>query len=171
VTNAEKGSIHLADDHSGYLNRALYEKFALPYNLELYEAYGEKHRGLHMDSHMDHITDIIRDVYKVEDVDVGVENDIRLIAEAFKGRVVFNGNANWRVLVNAPLEAIEKEVEECIFYSAPGGGYIFDNGGETYIGLPPEKLKYEVDYAKKVGEYPIRIKNFKYIPSARENDI
>lgn len=50
-----------------------------------------------------------------------------------------------------------------MYYAAPGGGYIFDNGGETYTGVPPEKLKYEVEYAKKVGRYPIRKDNFRHL--------
>jgi len=163
AAGSEIGTLGLSDDHAGYLSRSLYETFALPYNLELYRRYGEKRRTLHMDSHMDHVTDIIRDVYKVEEIDVGVENDIRVIAQAFKGKVVFNGNANWRALVDGSTEAIEIEVERCVFHCAKGAGYIFDNGGETYAGLPPERLRYEVGYAKKVGRYPLSIDNFKHI--------
>ncbi|RLE81131.1 MAG: hypothetical protein DRJ51_04440 [Thermoprotei archaeon] len=163
ITGSEPGSLGLADDHSGYLNRKMYEKFTMPYNLRLYELYGFKRRSLHMDSHMDHITDILVNVYRLNSADVGVENDIRIIASAFKGKIVFSGNADWRVLLEGPLEKIEIEVEKCIYYAAPGGGYIFDNGGETYVGVPPDRLRYEVEYAKKVGRYPIRKENFKHL--------
>ncbi|MEM2514061.1 MAG: uroporphyrinogen decarboxylase family protein [Candidatus Bathyarchaeia archaeon] len=149
-------SISLADDHSGYLNRRMYEEFALPYNLRLYERYGKQHRGLHMDSRMDHIADIIVNVYKVNYVDVGVENDLSILVENFNGKVVFNGNADWRVLIGGSRERIRKEVERCIYVAASAGGYIFDNGGETYVGVPPENLRYEVEYAKRVGKYPIK---------------
>lgn len=151
-------AIGLSDDHSGYLTRRMYEKFSLPYNLRLFEKYGRRRRSLHMDSHMDHITDIIRDVYKVNSADVGVENNLGIIAEAFKGKVVFNGNANWRVLLACDQEKIRREVERCIYAGAPAGGYIFDNGGETYAGILPESLKYEVEFAKKIGAYPIKKK-------------
>lgn len=163
VTGSESDSLGLCDDHAGYLNRRMYEKFVVPYNLRLYERFGKKYRSLHMDSHMDHITDILVNVYRINEADVGVENDIRIIAKAFKGKVLFKGNANWRVLLSGSYERIELEVEKCIFYAAKGGGYIFDNGGETYIGVPPQMLKYEVEYAKKVGRYPIRKENFKHI--------
>ncbi|HDJ96931.1 MAG TPA: hypothetical protein ENG54_00510, partial [Thermofilum sp.] len=103
------------------------------------------------------------DVYRINFADAGVENNIAKLAEAFKGRVVFKGNADWRSLIEAPIEKVELEVEKCIFYAAPGGGYIFDNGGETYVGVPPDKLKYEVEYAKKVGRYPIRKSSFKHL--------
>ena len=152
----EADSISLCDDHSGYLNRKMYETFTLPYNLRLFERYGGRHRGLHMDSRMDHITDIIIDVYKVKTVDVGVENNLEILAEAFKGKAIFNGNANWRVLMGGDLGRIKAEVERCIRAAGPIGGYIFDNGGETYAGVPPENLKYEVEYAKKIGVYPMR---------------
>ena len=171
VTGSERGSLGLCDDHSGYLNRKLYEEFTLPYNLKLYELYGKKYRSLHMDSRMEHIMDIIVDVYKVNSVDVGVDNDIRVIASGFKkSRVVFQGNADWRVLLKESLEYIELEVEKCIYYAAPGGGYIFDNGGETYVGVSPEALKYEVEYAKRVGQYPIRKENFKYLDKIIRSD-
>ncbi|RLF17963.1 MAG: hypothetical protein DRZ82_09140 [Thermoprotei archaeon] len=163
ITGAEPGSLGLPDDHAGYLSRKLYEKFALPYNLRLYELFGKRYRALHMDSHMDHITDILVNVYRLNFADVGVENDIRIISRDLKGKIVFKGNANWRVLLSNSYEKIEMEIEKCIYYAAPGGGYIFDNGGETYTGVPPEKLKYEVEYAKKVGKYPIRKENFKHL--------
>jgi len=166
VTGNEPGSLSLNDDHAGYLSRGLYEEFALPYNLRLYERFGSRYRFLHMDSHMDHISDIIRDVYRVNYADVGVENDIRVIAREFKGRVVFKGNADWRVLVGGSLEQVEREVERCISIAAPGGGYIFDNGGETYVGVPPERLKFEVEYAKRVGRYPISPERFKHVRPA-----
>ncbi|MEM1522528.1 MAG: uroporphyrinogen decarboxylase family protein, partial [Thermofilaceae archaeon] len=157
------GSLYLADDHSGYLNRRMYEEFALPYNLRLFERFGTRYRYLHMDSPMHHIADIVRDVYRVNHADLGVESDIRLIAREFKGRVSFNGNANWRALLSGSRTLIEVEVERCIYYAAPGGGYIFDNGGETYAGVPPELLKYEVEYAKRVGKYPIKRENFRHL--------
>lgn len=163
VRGGSKGYLGLCDDHAGYLNRQMYEKFVLPYNLRLYETYGTEQRSLHMDSHMDHITDILLEKYKLNSVDAGVENDIRILAKAFKGKIVFSGNADWRVLLSGSLEKIELEVEKCIYIAAPGGGYIFDNGGETYTGVPPEMLKYEVEYAKKVGRYPITEKNFKHL--------
>jgi len=163
VTGSEPGSLYLADDHSGYLNRRMYEEFALPYNLRLFERFGTRYRYLHMDSPMHHIADIVRDVYRVNHADLGVESDIRLIAREFKGRVSFNGNANWRALLSGSRTLIEVEVERCIYYAAPGGGYIFDNGGETYAGVPPELLKYEVEYAKRVGKYPIKRENFRHL--------
>lgn len=156
------GGLGLADDHSGYLNRRMYETFTMPYNSRLYDLYGTNYRSLHMDSHLDHITDILVEVYKVDEVDVGVENDVRVVANAFKGKVLFNGNADWRALLKGSHELVELEVERCIYFAAPGGGYIFDNGGETYAGVPAEMLKYEVEYAKSVGRYPIKLENFKY---------
>jgi len=163
VVGGEEGSLSLADDHAGYLSRAMYEEFALPYNLRLYERFGAKYRALHMDSRMDHVADLLRDVYKLQFADVGVESDISVIAREFKGRVAFKGNADWRALLTGSRERIELVVEECIYHAAPGGGYLFDNGGETYIGVPPEALKYEVEYAKRVGRYPLRRENFRYL--------
>jgi len=168
ITGGGPGGLGLCDDHAGYLNRELYEEFVLPYNLRLYQRYGKNYRSLHMDSHMDHITDILVDVYRINSADVGVENDIRIIAKAFKSKVFFKGNADWRVLLKSSLEVIELEVEKCMYYAAPGGGYVFDNGGETYLNVPPDKLKYEVEYAKRVGKYPIKRDNFRHLEKVLE---
>ncbi len=55
------------------------------------------------------------------------------------------------------LRKIEKAVVHCMRTAAPGGGYIFDTGGEgVYPGVDPERLLYMVRCAKKVGKYPIR---------------
>lgn len=163
VTGSEPGSLYLADDHAGYLSRRMYEEFAMPYNLRLFERFGTRYRYLHMDSPMHHVADIVRDVYRVNHADLGVESDIRVIAREFGGRVSFNGNADWRVLLSGSRDLVEVEVEKCIYHAAPGGGYIFDNGGETYAGVPPRMLKYEVEYAKKVGRYPIKRDRFKHL--------
>jgi len=163
ITGSELEGLGLADDHAGYLNREMYKKFVEPYNSRLYERFGKRHRALHMDSRMDHITDILKRVYKLNEADVGVENNIRIIAREFKDSIVFKGNADWRVLLSGKLEMVEREVEKCIYYAAPGGGYIFDNGGETYAEVPPEMLRYEVEYAKRIGRYPLKLERFKYI--------
>jgi len=148
--------IGLCDDHAGYLSEDMYRKFVLPYNKRIYERYGTRWRSLHMDSRTDHIAKILVEEYGINDMDLGAAADIAKIKEAFNGRVIFNGNVDSKILVAGSMEQIERATEHCIRSAAPGGGYIFDCGGETYAGIDPLRLIHMVSYAKKIGKYPIR---------------
>jgi len=149
-------SIGLCDDHAGYLSVEMYRRFVLPYNKKIYEKYGSHGRSLHMDSRTDHIAKIILDEYHIQEMDLGAATDIAKVKEVFDGKVIFNGNLDSRILVAGKARQIEEATEKCIRAAAPGGGYVFDCGGETYAGIDPERLVYMVRYAKKIGKYPIR---------------
>jgi len=148
--------VGLADDHAGYLSEKMYRKFVLPYNRQIYEKYGKEGRSLHMDSQTDHIAHILRDEYRLDSLDLGWQADILKIKEALDGKVFFNGNMESRLLVASPYEGIRRAVEHCIYSAAPGGGYAFDLGGETYAGIDVNRLKYTIEYAKKIGKYPLK---------------
>ncbi|MGQ9515574.1 MAG: uroporphyrinogen decarboxylase family protein [Thermoproteota archaeon] len=148
-------SIGLCDDHAGYLSEEMYRKFVLPYNRRIYERYGAHGRSLHMDSRTDHIARIILEEYRVQEMDLGAAADISKIKDVFDGKVLFNGNVDSKILVAGSTKQIEEATERCIRAAAPGGGYIFDCGGETYAGIDPEKMIYMIRYAKKIGKYPI----------------
>jgi uroporphyrinogen-III decarboxylase len=157
-TGSVTNSVILRDDHAGYLSEAMYRKFVLPYNKQIYERYGKEGRFLHMDTQTDHIAHILRDEYKLNELDVGSADntDIAKIKEAFDGRVFFNGNMPSRILVAGSYQQIREAVERCIYTAAPGGGYAFDLGGETYAGIDLNRLKYTIEYAKKIGRYPLK---------------
>jgi uroporphyrinogen-III decarboxylase len=158
----ESRSLNLADDHAGYLNVDMYKKFVLPYNKRLYERYGREKRRLHMDSKSDHIAYIIVEEYKINEMDLGSSQftDIAKIKKAFKDKVFFNGNLDTRLLVSGNEEEIRKSIEYCIYNAAERGGYAFDVGGETFANVDINKLKFAIEYAKKIGKYPIRTKNY-----------
>ncbi|KYH41492.1 MAG: hypothetical protein AYL32_004640 [Candidatus Bathyarchaeota archaeon B26-2] len=149
-------SIGLSDDHAGYLSEEMYREFVLPYNKQIYERYGKERRRLHMDSPTEHIAEIIRDEYKVDELDLGWQADIVKIKEALDGKVFFNGNMQSRILTTGTYQQIRDAVAHCIYAAAPGGGYYFDMGGETYAGIDVERLRYAIAYAKKIGRYPLK---------------
>ena len=154
----ERESIGLCDDHAGFLSEKMYREFVLPYNKRIYERYGKKRRALHMDSSCDHIAHILVAELKIDQMDVSVSTDLAKVKLVFDGKTVMRGNIDGRLLVpGTNLEKIEKAVVHCMRTAAPGGGYVFDTGGEgVYPGVDPERLLYMVRYAKKVGKYPIR---------------
>jgi len=152
----ETRSIGLSDDHAGYLSEDMYRKFVLPYNKQIYEKYGKEGRGLHMDSQSDHVAYILLKEYRIQSMDLGFEADIAKIKEVFDGKVFFNGNLNSKLLVLGTEKELRKATEHCIYSAAPGGGYAFDVGGEAYAGIDVNRLLYVINYAKKIGRYPIR---------------
>ncbi len=156
VTGHVTTSTGLCDDHAGYLSVDMYRKFVLPYNKRIYEKYGKEGRSLHMDSATEHIADIIRDEYKVDDLDLGWQANIAKVKEALDGKVFFNGNMPSRLLTTGTPQQIREAVAHCIYAAASGGGYSFDMGGETYAGIDIERLKYAIAYAKKIGRYPLK---------------
>lgn len=115
-----------------------------------------------MDSKSDHIAYIIVEEYKINEMDLGSSQftDIAKIKKAFKDKVFFNGNLDTRLLVSGNEEEIRKSIEYCIYNAAERGGYAFDVGGETFANVDINKLKFAIEYAKKIGKYPIRTKNY-----------
>lgn len=156
VTGSATTSIGLSDDHAGYLPAEMYRKFVLPYNKRIYDKYGKEKRTLHMDSATEHIAEMLRDEYKIDELDLGWQADIVKVKEALNGKVFFNGNMPSRILTTGTHKQIRDAVAHCIYAAAPGGGYFFDMGGETYAGIDVDKLKYAITYAKKIGRYPLQ---------------
>ena len=150
-------SIGLCDDHAGFLPEEMYRKFVLPYNRAIYERYGKKWRSLHMDSPVHHIAKILVEELKINELDVAATEDLARVKPLFDGKIVMHGNIDNKLLTpSARLEDLKAAVEYCMASAAPGGGYIFDVGGELYAGVDPEKVVFMVKYAKKVGQFPLK---------------
>ena len=150
-------SIGLCDDHAGFLPENMYREFVLPYNKAIYERYGKRWRYLHMDSPVHHIARILVEELKINELDVATTEDLARVKPLFDGKVVMHGNVSNRILTTSvSLETVKDAVEYCIASAAPGGGYIFDVGGELYAGVDPGKVVFMVKYAKKVGRYPLK---------------
>jgi len=153
--------IGLCDDHAGFLPERMYREFVLPYNRWIYERYGENWRGLHMDSQCDHIAQILVNELKINSMDVSVSTDLAKVKPVFDGKVIMHGNFDGKLLApGVSYEKIRDAVDYCMRSAAPGGGYIFDTGGEgVYPGIDVKRLLFMVKYAKKAGKYPIREKH------------
>jgi len=152
--------IGLCDDHAGFLPERMYREFVLPYNGRIYERYGKNWRGLHMDSQCDHIAQILVNELKINSMDVSVSTDLAKVKPIFDGKVIMHGNFDGKLLApGVSYEKIREAVDYCMRSAAPGGGYIFDTGGEgVYPGIDVNRLLFMVKYAKKAGKYPIREK-------------
>ncbi|HIE08424.1 MAG TPA: hypothetical protein EYP65_01080, partial [Armatimonadetes bacterium] len=146
-------SIGLADDDSAFVSDELYRELVMPYNLTIYERYGKRWRYLHADGPNDHHFRTYAEIMRINEMDIGGFSDIANAKREMHGKTVIFGGLNNKDLYGGFEEARPK-VERAIRIGAPGGGYIFGIGGETYVGTDPDVLCRVVEHARKVGKYP-----------------
>lgn len=149
-------SIGLADDNSAFVSDEMYRKFVMPYNMRIYELYGKNGRYLHADGPNDHHFETYANEMQLTEMDMGGFSNIEPAKKVFAGKVFFSGGLNCKDLYY-DFETAKPAVDRAIKIGAPGGGYALAIGGETYPGVNPNTLIQTVAYAKKVGQYPIRI--------------
>jgi uroporphyrinogen-III decarboxylase len=152
----KRDSIALADDNSAFISAKMYRRFVLPYNKRIYERYGQKTRFLHADGPNDHLFSILANEIGLTAMDIGGFSSLEAAVKAMKGKVVIQGGLNNKDLYQGLTEKVKEKIRKAIKLAAPGGGYEFAIGGETYVGITPETLIDLVNYVKKIGKYPIQ---------------
>lgn len=145
----------LANDNACFISPEMYRKMVLPYDRKLYEIYGKEGRYLHTDGPSDHLFQMITQDLKVDMMDIGGFSDIDVAVRHMKGKTVIHGGLNCRDLYNGLDGAAKDKIDHAIKVAAPGGGYEFAIGGETYPGVSPDTLVDLVAYVKERGRYPI----------------
>jgi uroporphyrinogen-III decarboxylase len=155
IKNREE--IGLANDNSAFISNKMYRQMVLPYDKAIYEKYGKKSRYLHADGPNDHNFKTFAEELKLTFMDIGGFSSIETAVRNMKGKIVIHGGLNNKDLYQGLTEATKKKIENAIRLAAPGGGYEFAIGGETYPGVAPTTLIELVKYVKKVGKYPIAI--------------
>ena len=146
-------SIGLADDNSAFVGLDVWRRLVLPYNLAIYERYGHNGRSLHGDGPNDHIFWDLAHVVRIHEMDIGGFSDIAVAKRDMAGKTVIRGNLNCRDLYG-DFAAARPAVDRCLRIGAPGGGFIFGVGGETYAGVNPKTLCEVVAYVKQTTRRP-----------------
>ncbi len=149
-------SMGLSDDNSAFISNELYREMVMPYNMAIYERYGQKGRSLHADGPNDHHFQMYADDMKLTSMDMGGFSDIAIAKRALHGKTAFSGGLNCKDLYY-DFETAKPVVDRAIKIGAPGGGFTLAVGGETYVGVNPDTLIQVVEYAKDVGKYPIAL--------------
>jgi uroporphyrinogen-III decarboxylase len=150
--NIKRESIGLADDNSAFISNELYRKLVFKYNKAIYDKYGKKERSLHADGPNDHHFEMYANDMKLTSMDIGGFSSNEVAAKYLKGKTVIFGGLNCRDLYGS-FEEAKPKVDSAIEILAPGGGYVFGVGGETYAGVNPNTLISVVEYAKEKGKY------------------
>lgn len=151
----KSGSLSMANDNTCFISNSMYVDQVLEYDLALYEKYGREWRFMHTDGPSDHNFRTFADVLKLDMMDIGGFSSIDSACEAMKGRVVIHGGLNCRDVYGEFSEETKRKIDHAIKVAAPGGGFEFAIGGETYVGANPATLKEMVAYVKERGRYPL----------------
>lgn len=146
--------IGLADDNSAFVSDPMYRDLVMPYNMQIYERYGQEGRHLHADGPNDHHFKTYADIMKLTEMDMGGFSDIANAKRDLGRKVAFSGGLNCKDLYGRLGEA-KPVVDRALAIGGPGGGYTLAVGGETYAGVNPDTLVQVVEYAKKIGTYPL----------------
>jgi len=144
----------LADDNSAFVSPQLYKQLVFPYNKGLYDRYGSKGRHLHADGPNDHHFKMYANEMKLTGMDIGGFSDIANAKRIMHGKTVISGGMNCKDLYGS-FEEAKPKIERAVRIGAPGGGYIFAIGGETYVKVNPRALIQAVQYVKEIGRYPV----------------
>jgi len=155
-----RDSFGLCDDNCSFVSAEMYNEQVLPWNKRLYDEYGRKYRSLHSDGPHHQHCETYANILHLNRVDIGGWSRLEPAVEILKpAKCVVHGNMNNRDLYAGWTEELKQKIRQKVRLAAPGGGYIFAIGGETYAGTDPEVLCKTFEYAHEVGKYPIEIEN------------
>ncbi len=158
VHGTPRGHLGLADDNSAFVSPDMYKDQVLPWNLRLYARYGRQSRYLHADGPNEHHFPVYAHVIRLNHHDIGGWSKLQPAVDILKpAGCVINGNLNCRDFYDGWTERLRTKIRQTIRLAAPGGGYIFAIGGETYPRVDPDALCRAFAYAHEVGQYPISI--------------
>jgi hypothetical protein len=159
-----KDSHGLCDDNCSFISKQMYIDQVLPWNKAIYDEYGRKYRSLHSDGpHHQHF-ETYANILHLNHVDIGGWSRLEPGVEILKpARCVVHGGLNNRDLYDGWTETLKQKIRQRIRLAAPGGGYIFAIGGETYAATDPEVLCRTFEYAHEVGKYPIELEEEEWL--------
>ncbi|MFX0090799.1 MAG: uroporphyrinogen decarboxylase family protein [Candidatus Hodarchaeota archaeon] len=87
--------------------------------------------------------------------------DLGKIKNQYGEKLVLCGNLDaTEVLTQSDLAIVRKDVERCIREGAPKGGYLFSSSNSLFEGHNLQAITEAYNYAKKIGHYPIKSKNY-----------
>ena len=158
VHGTQRGHLGLADDNSCFVSADMYKDQVLPWNLRLYARYGRKGRYLHADGPSQQHFPVYAHVLRLNHHDIGGWSKLEPAVAILKpAGCVISGNLNCRDFYDGWTESLQRQIRQTIRKAAPGGGYIFAIGGETYPRVDPDALCRAFAYAHEVGRYPIDV--------------
>jgi uroporphyrinogen decarboxylase len=144
-----------------WLAPSSFARFILPCMQATVDAF--KRQGVYVIKHTDGNTWKLLDMM----VETGIDGlhgiqpstgmDIRRLKERVGHKVTLFGAVEAETLVNGTPEDTVREVEECLTYGAPGGGFVLTTSNSVLAGSSTANYMAMLRTARDKGTYPIRL--------------
>jgi hypothetical protein len=145
-------SVWLGADAAEMVRPEMFREFIVPYYLRIWEQH-EYPRVYHQCGKIDHLLDILRDVYNLTFLDgFGFPTDRRQIAEKLSGHMALRGGPHPLLIHEGPGEAILTECIDYIRTVGSRGGYILSEGFGLMTDTPLEHIALMVEASKQAAE-------------------
>jgi len=144
-----------------WLSPAQFREFVLPYMQQEVDAF--KEAGVYVLKHSDGKTWALLDMMVATGIDAlhgiqpSIGMDIKRLKEAVGHEVALFGAIEAETLINGTPEDIEHEVEYCLRYGAPGGGFVLTTSNSVQVGTKFENYMTMLRVARTRGAYPIAV--------------
>lgn len=144
-----------------WLSPSLFARFILPHMQTTVDAF--KREGVYVLKHTDGNTWKLLDMM----VDTGIDGlhgiqpsigmDIRRLKEHVGREITLFGAVEADTLVNSTPEDVVREVEHCLKFGAPGGGFVLTTSNSVQAGSRHANYMAMLRTAQDKGTYPIRL--------------
>jgi hypothetical protein len=144
-----------------WLAPSAFARFILPCMEETVDAF--KREGVYVIKHTDGATWKLLDMM----VDTGIDGlhgiqpstgmDIGRLKERVGAKVTLFGAVEADTLINGSPEDLVREVEQCLKYGAPGGGFVLTTSNSVQAGSRYANYMAMLRAAREKGTYPIRL--------------
>jgi len=149
-------NLTLADDLCGFLSRADFLEFELPYVKKVYDAYCDEDsiRQFHCDGPLSHVVELLPEMSVNVLLSFDPTADLRVFKKAIGDRVCLKGNIHpLQYLCFGDPESIRREVRRLLEFAKEGGGYIMSTGGELADGTPDANIDALIQATEEFGKY------------------
>jgi uroporphyrinogen decarboxylase len=96
-------------------------------------------------------------IHALHGIQPSVSMDIKRLKETVGDRVTLFGAVEGETLINGTPEDVEREVEYCLKYGAPGGGFVLTTSNSVQVGTKYENYETMLRVARQKGTYPISV--------------
>lgn len=131
----------IAEDSSTVMSPEMFLEFAAPYDKQLYERFGKKHRSMHMCGPSAHLHAALTDYLSINSFDsFGYQVEPEYIAKTMGGRVRLMGNINPMLMLAGTADEVRGEVLKTLEHLGPLPGYILSDGANICPKTPLENI-------------------------------
>ncbi len=142
-----------------WISPGMFERFVLP---RLHEQVTACHAaGVFAIKHTDGLTWKLLDMMVDAGIDglhgiqPGIGMDIRKLKERYGRRITLFGAVDCDTLVAGTPPDVEREVEDCLRYAAPGGGFVLTSSNSIQAGSRYENYLAMLRTGRAMGRYPL----------------